>query len=141
FAASLIVNSITGPALGLPLNPKAAKEAEKILASSLAKFETIWLKGNAKFLLGSFQPSIADLSLVCEIMQLEILDEKDHERILGPHGKILEWVGNVKAATSHYFEEVHAFLYRLKAKLQRQRSSMSDKIITSFTEGKLPSKL
>ncbi|XP_039137093.1 glutathione S-transferase T1-like [Dioscorea cayenensis subsp. rotundata] len=89
-AASIIVNSIAGPALGLPLNPKAAKEAEKILGSSLAKIETIWLKGNAKFLLGSSQPSIADLSLVCEIMQLEILDEKDHERILDRHGRILE---------------------------------------------------
>ncbi|KAH7690703.1 Glutathione transferase protein [Dioscorea alata] len=140
-AASLIVNRITGPALGLPLNPKAAKEAEKILGSSLAKIETIWLNGNAKFLLGSSQPSIADLSLVCEIMQLEILDEKDHERILGRHRKILEWVGNVKAATSPRFEEVHAVLYRLKAKLQRQRSSPSDKVMTSFTESKLPSKL
>ncbi|KAH7690706.1 Glutathione transferase protein [Dioscorea alata] len=74
-AAFLIVNSITGPALGLPLNPKAAKQAEKILGSSLAKIETIWLEGNAKFLLGNSQPSIADLSLGCEIMQLDIMRE------------------------------------------------------------------
>lgn len=36
------------------------------------KIESVWLKGKGRFLLGSFQPSIADLSLVCEIMQLEV---------------------------------------------------------------------
>ena len=43
---------------------------------SLSKIESVWLKGNGKFLLGSSQPSIADLSLVCEIMQLEVLGAK-----------------------------------------------------------------
>ena len=46
------------------------------MLSSLSKIESVWLKGNGKFLLGSSQPSIADLSLVCEIMQLEVLGEK-----------------------------------------------------------------
>lgn len=72
FAASYVLNSTLAPALGLPLNPQAAAEAEKLLSSSLSKIESFWLKGNAKFLLGSLQPSIADLSLVCEIMQLEV---------------------------------------------------------------------
>lgn len=39
---------------------------------SLGVIESVWLRGDAKFLLGSPQPSIADLSLVCEIMQLEV---------------------------------------------------------------------
>ena len=46
------------------------------MLSSLSKIESVWLKGNGKFLLGSSQPSIADLSLVCEIMQLEVLGLK-----------------------------------------------------------------
>ncbi|KAH7690701.1 Glutathione transferase protein [Dioscorea alata] len=48
-AASRIVNSITGPALGLPLNPKAAKEAEKILGSSLAKLRQFGSKEMQNF--------------------------------------------------------------------------------------------
>lgn len=71
-SATYVLNSVLAPALGRPLNPKAAAEAEKLLSSSLSKIESIWLKGNGKFLLGSNQPSIGDLSLVCEIMQLEV---------------------------------------------------------------------
>lgn len=71
-AAGYVLNSTLAPALGLPLNPKAAAENEKLLSASLRKIESVWLKGRGRFLLGSSQPSIADLSLVCEIMQLEV---------------------------------------------------------------------
>lgn len=67
-----VVNTVLGPALGRPLNPNAAAEAEKVLLSSLSKLEDLWLNGDGRFLLGGFQPSIADLSLVCELMQLEV---------------------------------------------------------------------
>lgn len=71
-SAGYVLNSVLAPALGLPLNPKAAAEAENILTKSLSTLESFWLKGNAKFLLGSNQPSIADLSLVCELTQLQV---------------------------------------------------------------------
>ena len=53
-------------------NPEAAKVGENLLVRSLKTIESVWLKGDAKFLNGNPQPSIADLSLVCEIMQLEV---------------------------------------------------------------------
>lgn len=115
-AAALVFNTILAPIFGHPSNPQAAEEAEKILDSSLSKIESLWLQGNAKFLLGNAQPSIADLSLVCEIMQLELL-EKHRARILGPHAKILQWIESVKDATNPSFEEVHATLYKTKEKL------------------------
>ncbi|KAG9441212.1 hypothetical protein H6P81_017066 [Aristolochia fimbriata] len=114
-AAGLVLNSKLAPAFGLPLNPQAAAEAEKILTRSLSKLESFWLKGNAKFLLGSLKPSIADISLVCEIMQLELLDQKDYDRLIGPHKKVLEWVENVKDATKPHFDEVHVFLFKAKS--------------------------
>ena len=67
-----VINTTLGPALGRPANPEAAAKAKKKLDSSLSTIESVWLKGSGKFLLGSYQPSIADLSLVCEIMQLEV---------------------------------------------------------------------
>ncbi|KAH9301692.1 hypothetical protein KI387_013275, partial [Taxus chinensis] len=70
-SAGLVLNRVLAPALGLPLNPQAASEAEKLLKSSLSNLETVWLLGNGIFLTGSNQPSIADLSLACEVMQLE----------------------------------------------------------------------
>ena len=70
--AKYVLNSALAPLLGLPLNHEAAAEADKLLSMSLSKIENIWLKGNGRFLLGGSQPSIADLCLVCEIMQLEV---------------------------------------------------------------------
>ena len=67
-----VINTTLAPALGFPLNPQAAAKAEEVLDASLSKIESVWLRGSGKFLLGSNQPSIADLSLVCEIMQLEV---------------------------------------------------------------------
>lgn len=109
-----------GPALGKPLNFEAAAKAEKILDSSLSKIESVWLKGSGKFLLGSHQPSIADLSLVCEIMQLEVLDE-DRARILSPYKKVQAWIEATKASTQPHFDDVHGILFRAKAKFQKQR--------------------
>ena len=64
--------TVLAPILGLQLDPKGAAEAEKVLLSSLSKLEDIWLNGDGRFLCDGFQPSIADLSMVCELMQLEV---------------------------------------------------------------------
>nr|CAD1818834.1 unnamed protein product [Ananas comosus var. bracteatus] len=140
-AVTFVLNSALAPALGLPLNPQAASEAEKLLSSSLSRIESIWLKGNSKFLLGNSQPSIADLSLVCEIMQLEVVDEKDRERILGPHEKILNWIDNVKRATCPHFEEVSEVLYKVKARLQSKPASLANQNMQLNFKAKASSKL
>ncbi|KAG2677310.1 hypothetical protein I3843_12G093600 [Carya illinoinensis] len=139
-AALFVFNTVLAPALGFPLNPQAASQAEKLLSSSLSKIESIWLKGNGRFLLGGFQPSIADLSLVCEIMQLEVLDEKDHSRILGPHKKVQQWIEDTRNATRPHFDEVHTILYKAKTKLAVQRSVRANSETESSIK-KLPSKM
>ncbi|PKU66376.1 glutathione S-transferase T1 [Dendrobium catenatum] len=130
-STTFVQSTILAPAVGLPLNPQAACEAEKVILSSLSIIESIWLKGNARFLLGNPQPSIADLSLVCEIMQFEVLSENDRERILGPYPKTLQWIENVKNETNPHFEEAHNVLYRFKAKQRSKQGSL----------GGLPAKL
>lgn len=122
-AVTLMVNGLLGPALGRPLNPEAAAEGEKLLCSSLSKIESVWLKGNNKFLIGSSGPSIADLSLVCEIMQLELLDEDHRERILGPHEKVRQWVKNLRDEINPHFDEVHQVLSLVKARVHQKASS------------------
>ncbi|KAL5551661.1 hypothetical protein UlMin_001837 [Ulmus minor] len=122
-AAPYIYNTVLAPVFGVPTNPQAAAQADKLLAASLSHIESLWLKGDGTFLHGAAQPSIADLGLVCEIMQLELVDEKDRERILGPHKKILEWIENTKNATKPHFDEVSEKLYQAKAIFQKQRTS------------------
>ncbi|PON62849.1 S-crystallin [Parasponia andersonii] len=131
-AAKYVLNTVLGPALGIRPNPQAAAEAEKLLSSSLSKIESIWLKGNGRFLLGGLQPSIADLSLVCEIMQLEVLDEKDRIRILGPHKQVQQWIENTRNATSPHFDEVHNVLFKAKARFEEQRLKSESSSKTNF---------
>ncbi|KAK4422620.1 Glutathione S-transferase T1 [Sesamum alatum] len=112
-------------AFGLPMDPKAAAEGEKLLSGSLATIESYWLEGDGPFLLGNSQPSIADLALVCEIMQLEVSDEKDRDRILGKHKRILKWIEDTKSATAPYFDEIHSLLPFTKEKLKELKAQAS----------------
>ncbi|XP_016501229.1 glutathione S-transferase T1 [Nicotiana tabacum] len=118
-----VLNSTLAPALGLPLNPQAAAEGEKVLSASLAKIDTYWLQKDGSYLLGNSQLSIADLNLVCEIMQLEFVDEKDRDRILSPHKNVLKWIDDVKSATAPHFDEIHATLFKVNEIFQKQRSA------------------
>ncbi|KAK4728730.1 hypothetical protein R3W88_021718 [Solanum pinnatisectum] len=104
---SFVFYSVLAPIVGLPLNTKAAARTEKNFIASLAMIDD--------------QPSIADLSLACEIMQLEVLDEKDRERILGPFKRVLKWLDDTKNVMAPHFKEVHSILYKFKEKLQKQR--------------------
>ncbi|KAG5058564.1 hypothetical protein AAZX31_05G193000 [Glycine max] len=140
-AASFVLNTVLAPLLGLRANQQAAAEAEKILISSLSTIENIWLKGNGQYLLGGLRPSIADLSLVCEIMQLELLDEKDRDRILGPHKKVQQWIESTRNATRPHFDEVHTILYKLKTRLSEQQSNQADGVMQSRIRTPLNSKM
>ncbi|XP_048230585.1 glutathione S-transferase T1 [Ricinus communis] len=115
-----VLNTKLGPVLGLPVNPQAAAEGEKVLSCSLETIESVWLNDGGPFLIGGDQPSIADLSLVCQIMQLEVLDENDRNRFLGPHKKVQQWIENIKKATSSHFDEVHDTLYKFSAMLKQK---------------------
>ncbi|KAJ4950821.1 hypothetical protein NE237_027653 [Protea cynaroides] len=92
----------------------------------------VWLGGNGKFLPGSSLPSIADLSLVCEIVQLEILEEKDVNRLLGHHKKILQWIEDTRNAMKPHFDEVHKTLFKFKSGLHKQSSGQNYKTESSI---------
>ncbi|KAI3958446.1 hypothetical protein MKW98_011134 [Papaver atlanticum] len=114
-----VLYTILGPLIGVPINPKAAAEAEKVLTSSLSNIESVWLNENGNFLLGNKEPSIADISLVCEIMEFEVLPEMDRIRVLSPFKKVLKWIEDTRIATSPHFEEVHKVLLAAKSALHK----------------------
>ncbi|KAI3822208.1 hypothetical protein L1987_09794 [Smallanthus sonchifolius] len=122
----LVFNTILAPLNGFPSNPQAAKEGKKLLMRSLSKLEDFWLK-DGRFLVGSSQPSIADISLVCEIMQLELLSEKDHDRILSPYKKVVQWIKDTKRATAPHFDEVHGILFKAQKRFRERMATESVK--------------
>lgn len=138
-SAGLVLNRVLAPVLGLSLNPQAASEAEILLKSSLSILETIWLSGNGIFLAGSYQPSIADLSLACEVMQLEVLDRRDVDMLLGPHEKVRKWLEKVKEVTKPHFEEVHDKIYTAAKRFQGKRleANRNGNAIASSRQSKL----
>ncbi|CAI9094027.1 OLC1v1029670C1 [Oldenlandia corymbosa var. corymbosa] len=140
-AASFVLHTALAPALGLPLDPKVAAQSEMLLSASLAKIESFWLKGKGRFLLGNLQPSIADLSFVCEIMQLEVLDEEIRSRILGPHKKVLKWIDDTKNATQPHFDEIHTILLKVKEKLKKMSSAGGSSQTNVSNKSVLPSKI
>ncbi|XP_023752051.1 glutathione S-transferase T1 isoform X1 [Lactuca sativa] len=123
-SVGLFLNTIVAPE-GFPSSPQAAKEAEKILMRSLYKLETFWLK-DGRFLVGSSQPSIADLSLVCEIMQLELLSDEDRDRIFSPYKKVVEWMEDTISATAPHFHEVHGLLFKAQKRIRGQMLTQSE---------------
>ncbi|XP_039046626.1 glutathione S-transferase T1-like, partial [Hibiscus syriacus] len=141
FSSPYVFNTTIASVLGRPLNPQAAAEAVIILSSSLSKLESFWPKGNGCFMLGGNQLSIADLSLVCEIMQLEVLDEKDHAMLLGPHKKVQQWIENTRNATSPHFDEVHRVLVKVKEILQNRRLKAAKNEGGSDMKKALPSRM
>nr|GFC09734.1 glutathione S-transferase T1-like [Tanacetum cinerariifolium] len=72
-SVGVLVSTIFGPLNGISSSPQAIEEAESALAKSLSVIEDFWLK-DGPFLVGRSQPSIADLNLVCEVMELEFPD-------------------------------------------------------------------
>ncbi|XP_027182615.1 glutathione S-transferase T1-like [Coffea eugenioides] len=118
-SVGVVLNTTLAPLFGRPLDPQAAAEAEKLLSASLAKIESFWLKGDGPFLLGNSEPSIADLSLVCEIMQLELVDEELQKRILDPYEKVRKWVEDTKKAIQPHFDEIHAAVFQNKEMIKK----------------------
>ncbi|KAI3792444.1 hypothetical protein L2E82_06324 [Cichorium intybus] len=113
--------------------PQAVNQAEEILIRSLSKLENFWLK-DGRFLVGSSQPSIADISLVCEIMQLELLSEMECNRILSPYKKVVNWIEDTKKATAPHFDEVHDFLFKAQKRIR-------ERMTTEFRKNEMKSKL
>ncbi|XP_074321796.1 glutathione S-transferase T1-like [Silene latifolia] len=109
-AMGYLLNTILGPARGVTMNPQEAIECEKIFKSALSNLENYWIKDTSKFLLGFDQPSIADLSVVCELMQFEVLDEEEKNKIFGAYKKVQLWIENIKEATRPHFDQVHQHL-------------------------------
>eukprot|EP00249_Psilotum_nudum_P000786 c12906_g1_i1 orf=161-970(+) len=140
-SALLVLNRVLGPALGLSTDPEAASKAEEVLKKSLSIMERVWLKGSGNFLVNGSQPSIADLSLACEVMQLQLLSQNEISELLDGKEKVKRWVDAVEKATSPHFTKVHGVLLNIAKTYQEKRVRSSDTDFYLRNEAKVVSKL
>ncbi|GAB2273936.1 hypothetical protein Dimus_008707 [Dionaea muscipula] len=124
-SVGMIFNKLLAPLFGLPKNLEAAAEGEKTLVSSLSVIDTFWLQGEGKFLLGNDQPSIADLALSSEVIQLQMMDDDDYARIVSPFKKVHQWIENVKDATQPHFDDVFAVIFETIPHMKKARQASS----------------
>lgn len=116
---TLVFHKVLAPIVGVKADPRAAAEGLSILQQSLQVLETVWLQEGYPFLAGGRQPSIADLSLVCEIMQLQVLGEEEVAALLSSKERVTAWIAAVKKATSPHFDEVHKIIFRAAANVSK----------------------
>ncbi|KAG0618257.1 hypothetical protein M758_4G049600 [Ceratodon purpureus] len=110
---TVVFNMALAPVLGLKADPRAAAEGLAILKQSLDVMETVWLQEGYPFLAGGRQPSIADLSVVCEIMQLQILSNDEVATYLSSKERVTAWIATMKKVTTPHFDDVHKIIYRV----------------------------
>jgi len=104
--ASRVISKISADFLPADVDYDAlAAECAKMLPRSLDQLEIMLQHG--KFLQNADEVSIADVSLVCEVTQLQMLGSEGQEKVLGGRDRIKKWMADVEDATSPYFHDVH----------------------------------
>eukprot|EP00897_Mesotaenium_endlicherianum_P001156 jgi/Mesen1/11040/ME000098S10426 len=122
-SAGLVMNRVLAPALGLPLDARKCEEARALLERSLQTIDSVWLHPDRPFLAGFSAPSIADLSLACEIMQLELLGPEERQALLERHKQVQRWLTAVQKLAAPHFEDVHDLLRRAATRAHQRRKT------------------
>lgn len=111
YAGRLVFNLVIGPKMGFPTEAWRTEESRIVLERSLDLIET-WLT-QRRYLAGP-EISIADLSAVCEIAQLQMIDFS-----LEKWPRVKAWYEQIYALPE--VVEVHAILNKVLAKKLRPK--------------------
>ncbi|CAI7732249.1 unnamed protein product [Closterium sp. NIES-54] len=124
----IVWNEVICGMFGLSSDTHTAGLSRHELQSSLYAMERVMLAqadpskpGSPQFLYANIHPSIADLSIACELMQLELLGAAGKEVVLGNHKKVQAWLEAVRATCNPVFDQVHAALYRLASRAEQAK--------------------
>jgi len=113
-AARMVVLHVFAKALKKEVTEKELIEAEVDLKASLSLIESHWLK--SKFIANNDNPSIADLSAVCELTQLRLIDVNYIS--YGTYPNIKEYIERMSKVAG--FEGAHEALNKV---VERRRNS------------------
>ncbi|XP_024381082.1 glutathione S-transferase T1 isoform X3 [Physcomitrium patens] len=108
------------PNLGEETRKSLADDASKTLPQILDALELMLEHG--KFLHNADLVSIADLSLCCELTQLQLLDKDDHKNMLEHRKRITTWMADVKDATNPEFTDVHQAIFNYSKHVEELRA-------------------
>ncbi|PRP80155.1 hypothetical protein PROFUN_12238 [Planoprotostelium fungivorum] len=121
-AAQMIFAKVMAPAQGINVSGDQLKTSIGKLEFALDTLEKVWLK-NDEFLTGA-KPSVADLSAVCELMQLEMIEYD----IFKNRPKLEKWYRSMSKV--EHFQEVTAVFQKVSALFREKNRS---KLIIEIT--------
>lgn len=115
--AGTIFHEVLCLRLGVPPSPALASHYRAILQAAMRTMEEVWLADvdadnadSPQFLGGFSSPTLADLSIACELMQLELLPPPVRSALFCPHPKVCRWLESVRSACRPHFDTVHQTL-------------------------------
>ncbi|GJU96767.1 glutathione S-transferase T1-like protein, partial [Tanacetum coccineum] len=74
-------------------------------------------------------PQNAEAAKEGEKLLLSTIDsKKDHDRILSPYKKVLQWIEDTKSAMAPHFDEVHGILFKVQKKIRDGMTEMKAKL-------------
>ncbi|KAG6543989.1 hypothetical protein Mapa_014613 [Marchantia paleacea] len=97
---------------------------EKDMTVALNHLERTLLSREGPFLLGAWQPSIADVLLSCEVMQLKLLTKRDCEAILDSRPKIRKWLQELENALDPHYAKLHVRVHSTAKFLESKSSKL-----------------
>ncbi|GJP30685.1 hypothetical protein CLOM_g4539 [Closterium sp. NIES-68] len=125
----IVWNEVICSMFGLSPDMHLAALSRRELQSSLSAMERVMLAqadaskpDSPRFLDANIHPTIADLSIACELKQIELLGPAGKEAVLGSHKKVQAWLEAVRAACNPVFDQVHGALYRLASRAEKARN-------------------
>ncbi|KJE95201.1 glutathione S-transferase domain-containing protein [Capsaspora owczarzaki ATCC 30864] len=95
------------PRFGIQIDEKSSAESFKTFQFALKQLDTNFLQSN-RFIIGGDKPSIADISAVCELIQLQMVRFD-----FSPFANVDKWMKDV-AASVPAFDEVHKIFYSVR---------------------------
>ncbi|GBG72629.1 hypothetical protein CBR_g12203 [Chara braunii] len=122
----LVLSKVLGPIYGISVPDKTEKYSREILKKSLGLLEDYWLNGPGRFIAGECAPTIADLSLVCELKQLDLMDVEERSEIVDKYKRVQKWMAEVEQELGPHFEDVHKVHYVVAARAQAGREEMPE---------------
>jgi len=111
---------VMGPLGKLPVPPKEVVDWHGGMARRAFKDMELMLEaaGEGRFVAGTAEPTIADLSIACELQQLEAVPGADDE--MRPTPRVLQWMSDVKGGLQPHWDEVGSVLTKVRAAAEAQ---------------------
>jgi len=95
-----------------------------VLRAALRQLETYWLGGAARFLGGTDRPSIADLVLAAELVQLQLLPRGEGAALLAGAPRVRAWLQALEEAAAPHWANANTRMHAALAAAHAPKAAL-----------------